>query len=395
MTLDLPTLSFAVVLMMGLATFVLFTHWMANRKIEGLATAAAGMLFITFGAVDLFQPNIFDGDAYVIIGEASFLTGFGLVWLGTAAFWKKACNTRKRLMQMSLLLGGIIILYGAMNEPSQLVRLSPIYLLVAGFSAVTVLAVVRASGGLKLVYKGLVRRTGVGAFLTILIFSIHALYSISAAAILYWGAFSLFDVLQWSIIVRVEIMLFSASFALIIIIMTVERLQAELREQQMIDPLTGALNRSSFLEVLRAVLARARRNTEPVSLIMIDIDRFKQVNIAHGRAVGDQALKDITALMMQGRRSQDVLCRFGGEEFVLMLPGSGEEGTAIVAERIKHRISYAALAPLGVPVAISVSMGSVTARGDDLEVDGMLDMVDRKMIHAQKMRFEKIESLVS
>ena len=395
MTLDLPTLSIAVTIVMALSAFVLSAHWLMNKHIEGLGGAAIGMLLISVGVPLLVIPP-FPPDIWLsLVGQLFVLGGFGSIWLGTAAFLKKGCKSRRRLLYAFVGLGAAALIKSVVDPSRSEEDLYTIYLLTALFAFATMLVTIRAAGGPRMVYKGMVRRTSVGVVLVILLFGAHGLYTLGVGTVSFLSLSSILEIYNFSILTRVELILFSISYALVMVILTAEKLQAELRTQQMLDPLTGALNRSCFLEVMRATVARARRYSEPVSIIMLDIDRFKRVNLTHGRAVGDQLLKDLTTLIMQKRRAQDVICRFSGEEFVVMMPNTREDGVKMVAERIRHKIAAAAFAtPKGIPVSLTVSVGTVTARGDDLEVDGMLDMVDRRMHHAQELHFQSVESAV-
>lgn len=94
------------------------------------------------------------------------------------------------------------------------------------------------------------------------------------------------------------------------------------QEQARTDPLTGFLNRRGMEETLIREVARSRRTAAPLSVAMIDIDHFKQVNDAHGHDIGDQALVHIAEVARSGVRETDVVCRYGGEEFVVIFPGA-------------------------------------------------------------------------
>jgi len=99
-------------------------------------------------------------------------------------------------------------------------------------------------------------------------------------------------------------------------------LQEKLRDLAVRDPLTGLFNRRYMEETLRRELSRSAREDRPLSLVMIDIDRFKQLNDTYGHPAGDLVLKELAALLLRHLRSEDIVCRFGGEEFVAILPGA-------------------------------------------------------------------------
>ena len=100
----------------------------------------------------------------------------------------------------------------------------------------------------------------------------------------------------------------------------IHRLQAELREQAVRDGLTNLFNRRYLDETLERELARAKREGYPLSLVMIDIDHFKQLNDTYGHQAGDKVLRELAALLWGDIRAEDVPCRYGGEEFLVLLP---------------------------------------------------------------------------
>ena len=387
---DLPTLSFAVLLVMVLSSLSLIAHWFANRTIDGLGSIALGISAFSFGNCVVFAMDEADGSFISLMGQSFILAGHMWIWLGVSDFWQIRQH-RLVLMVVSLTLMGLVaLLYQVWEGVAYPERNITLSLFVAAISLGIVRTLIQAPGGKLGFYRGIVRRTTVGVGLAAVLYVLHAALNLYGAAVLA-GLIEARDV-ALAATMSLEALCFAMLLALVVIIMTAERLQAELKIQEMMDPLTRALNRRAFLEVMKAVLARARRLAEPVSLVMVDIDKFKKINHSHGRFAGDRALAEFAALVMAGRRSQDIFCRFGGEEFVLMLPGTPEEGADLVAARIKEKIETTSLSPEGTPIKLTISMGLVTARGDDLDADGMLDVVDRRMHNAQKLRFETIET---
>lgn len=132
----------------------------------------------------------------------------------------------------------------------------------------------------------------------------------------------------------------------------------ELEKISFIDPTTGLYNRWYLQPRLEEEFSRARRREFPLSCLFIDIDDFKAVNDRHGHFIGDKILRD-TALLLRGHcRKEDVLVRFGGDEFVLLLSASGQRAAKAAAERIRAH-APAAVEP---PMTLSVSIGVSTLR---------------------------------
>jgi diguanylate cyclase (GGDEF)-like protein len=111
------------------------------------------------------------------------------------------------------------------------------------------------------------------------------------------------------------------------------------RENSVRDGLTGCNNRTHALEVIDTELRRARRSQTPVSLIMFDIDHFKDVNDRFGHLCGDAVLAAVGVKMRQVLRGSDIKCRFGGEEFLVMLPETPLEGAKRVADTLRRELS--------------------------------------------------------
>ena len=118
----------------------------------------------------------------------------------------------------------------------------------------------------------------------------------------------------------------------------IEAQNEELKGLANIDPLTGCLNRRAFLEQADEILKKAREEGSPVCCLMTDIDKFKYFNDTYGHAVGDQVLVQVARVLKAALRPTDVLCRYGGEEFCILLPGVDALRAAVVSERIRFRV---------------------------------------------------------
>ncbi|MGE6994759.1 sensor domain-containing diguanylate cyclase [Pseudomonas sp. NPDC047961] len=128
-----------------------------------------------------------------------------------------------------------------------------------------------------------------------------------------------------------------------------------------IDLLTGARSRRDFLETLESELGRAQRHGTPLSLVLLDIDFFKQVNDTYGHPIGDVVLKELSSLCSAVLRTHDVFGRLGGEEFGLILPHTDGEGAVLVAEKLRVAVENAVIPTDRGPVRITVSVGVASA----------------------------------
>jgi len=128
-----------------------------------------------------------------------------------------------------------------------------------------------------------------------------------------------------------------------------------IRHQAQTDDLTGLMNRRHFRQKADTEMRRSARHNPPLSIMMVDIDRFKQVNDTYGHPVGDIVLRKVAIEIQQSLRDHDLLCRWGGEEFLLLLPESDLDATRVLAERI--RVNIAQLTFDEIPNHITVSIG--------------------------------------
>jgi diguanylate cyclase (GGDEF)-like protein len=172
------------------------------------------------------------------------------------------------------------------------------------------------------------------------------------------------------------------------------RQQAETFAQAaVIDPVSGLFNRRYFHERLQQELQRAQRHKMPVALLMIDLDDFKGVNDRFGHIAGDTVIRDVSEILRHSVRLFDVCTRFGGEEFAVLMPGSGADSAASIAERIRRRIEEyrpeeRPLADLRVTASIGLSVASDVA-GIDL-----LDRADRALYMAKRSGKNRVNTLV-
>jgi len=143
-----------------------------------------------------------------------------------------------------------------------------------------------------------------------------------------------------------------------------ERAEGEAVRMATMDPLTGAYNRRTFHEIAEREMARARRAGQPLSIIMVDLDHFRPVNEAHGNRVGDEMLQRVADLIRSALRKEDLLVRYGGEEFLVLLPEVPGPGAVVVAGRIRKAVEASPLLIAGNSIPATVSVG-VSARLDE------------------------------
>jgi diguanylate cyclase (GGDEF)-like protein len=156
------------------------------------------------------------------------------------------------------------------------------------------------------------------------------------------------------------------------------------REREAIsDPLTGLYNRRLAMQRLDEELARARRTGAPVAVALVDLDHFKRVNDRLGHAAGDAVLREAARRLTAGTRASDVLARFGGEEFLLVAPGTPADAARSLAERLRAALASAPVETDKGVVAVTASFGVAVADGDQVDATALLAAADRALYNAK------------
>lgn len=175
----------------------------------------------------------------------------------------------------------------------------------------------------------------------------------------------------------------------------VHLLQTQLREQAIRDPLTGLFNRRYLDEAIDRELARAERSGQPLSIVMGDIDNFKSINDTYGHLAGDEVLRVLGNQMKSNSRSSDIICRYGGEEFLLVLPDTDQENARDRAERLRAAFANAAIPYDAVSIHATVSFGVATFLGHGQSSGELIAVADRALYTAKKTGRNKVASFAA
>lgn len=160
-------------------------------------------------------------------------------------------------------------------------------------------------------------------------------------------------------------------------------LREKIRRMAVIDELTGISNRRYCFSELQRLVEMTRRHDTPLSLLMIDLDHFKQVNDTHGHQAGDAVLRHAAATMRATLRATDTLCRYGGEEFVALLPEIGQAAALQTAERLRAALTAAPCPTAAAAIPVTVSVGVATWRAGDTD-DTLLSRADGALYRAKE-----------
>jgi len=157
----------------------------------------------------------------------------------------------------------------------------------------------------------------------------------------------------------------------------------ELEKEILVDPLTGVYNRRAYDKQIKEELQRFIRYGRPFSVIILDVDHFKSVNDLYGHAVGDLCLKEIINRVQPMMRESDFLARFGGEEFVVLLPETERKGAGEAAEKLRQCIEKTEFLHRGDKVAITISLGVAQITSDDPTSETLFARVDQALYRAK------------
>jgi diguanylate cyclase (GGDEF)-like protein len=169
-------------------------------------------------------------------------------------------------------------------------------------------------------------------------------------------------------------------------------LQEELRAQATHDDLTGVLNRGTVLEILQRELALVVRKSVPVAVILADLDDFKHVNDKHGHAIGDTVLREAARRLATPMRPYDAIGRYGGEEFLIVLPGCGMSSALLVAERVRCSVGGRPITTPAGDVAMTVSLGvSAVEKAPTRLADELIQAADDALYRAKRAGRNRVE----
>lgn len=155
----------------------------------------------------------------------------------------------------------------------------------------------------------------------------------------------------------------------------------ELYKMAVTDPVTALYNKRYFLERLKEEFSHARRASAPLALIMIDIDFFKRVNDTHGHLAGDMVLHQVSQVLKGIVRTEDLLCRYGGEEFSVLLRDADAASAAALAERMRAQVAGSAFSFEGtaIPVTISLGVAALTPQQPKPDPDALIQSADQAL----------------
>ena len=377
-TLDPRTIMLMTTLMCAAMSVVMFSVYRSfRREVHGLGHWSAGLLLLVCASI-LFGTRGTFPDAVSLLGaNASLMLGIGLSMLGTEKFYGQARSLR--LYWLACCLGTAGIAWWLLVDVNFSIR-------VTIFSLTVFLFYGRQA---QLVWSHGERHFSSFFFGGLMLVQACVVLTRGVSALVHGGAHV--DMLAAG--TRASIYLAAANFMALLLtvgFMTVatRRLQTILERRSTHDPLTQVLNRRGFGDCYLRAKASLRRHRRPLTLLSIDLDFFKMINDRHGHAVGDQVLAHVAVVISGALRESDCVARFGGEEFVVLMPDMAPHNALNAAERIRGLLCEPN--GKGLP-SCTVSIGVACQASEHEELEQLLARADAALYLAKENGRDRIE----
>lgn len=371
--MDIPTLLIVLATVLSLTSIALAMTWRLNHEEPGLPQWTMGHVTISIGILLMSAQSQWHPLLSIVLANMLIASGYGLSVAGTRAFFGRDPSTMWRLVPVIALMGGGLTYFSlvAPSLPARIVLGSTVY---AGLCLLAVAEFHRHGGMATMTSRYMM-----------LVFSVFAAAMVMRIAVnvLFPSGNDLFTGGPMEQMTFYNGIVQAILIALGYIILTTERLQQELRAQAALDPLTGIFNRRAFFEAAAGRVAEAVRARQPVSVLAVDLDHFKRINDGYGHSVGDRVLRHFVRTARRELREQDTMARFGGEEFVALLPRVGVSEAESVAERLARRFAETPLLVDARPVEATVSVGVAELDAGGERLEGLLKRADDALYRAK------------
>jgi len=375
--LDLRTLLLMTIVMSAVMSMVMYSmHRSFRGEVRGLDRWSLGLLCIV-GAGMSFALNGWVGEAGLLAANVLLFWGVGLSMIGTQEFFARRPGWG--LFHGVWLVGGLLTAWWLLAQPHVGARIAVFSLAAFVFYAVQCWLVWR-HGARNFSY----------CFFGVLV-TLQALTVLARLVIALSMDVVDEDVLRTGALVNLFMALasfMSLMLAIAFLMMAMRRLQCILEERSTHDPLTGVLNRRGFDIFYGKQRVQLGREGRPLSLMSIDLDHFKAINDRYGHVVGDRVLVQIANTISRALRESDYVARFGGEEFVVLLPDAEVPRAMMVADRIRTalRTEWDDQLP---PCTVSIGIGTHVSREETL--DSLLGRTDAALYRAKENGRDRVE----
>jgi diguanylate cyclase (GGDEF)-like protein len=376
-----PTLVISVLVLVAVVTGILFFAWRSNQDIEGLREWFLGYLAALVNiSLFLARPPV---PAFLSIFalQALFMCTGLMALIGVYRYLQYP-QMHGRWIGWSVVCSLLVILISALRDVNS----------VFSFGVGSVVTGAYLLWAAKILWDMASEQYPARKFFAIALF-LHGTFTCFRVLLFTGGAIGpMFAHVWWNNaqLILVEQLIMSPLVGLGILLLVNEKHVSKLKVLAEQDFLTGIFNRRAFLGALQRACHQTQKAKQPLSILVMDVDHFKNINDTHGHSVGDEVLKKITALINGSLRHGDVLGRVGGEEFAVFLPNTDANAALAIAQRIRAKVCSEPLMLDSTPIVCSVSIGvSVLKAGDSM--DAALRHGDRAMYLAKTHGRNRVE----
>src|SRR5215467_7785306 len=363
-SLDMPTLSLVAVCIAGLLGLFLIIDWMQQRNVRALAWWGSAYLIGASAMALGTMPTPVVQLPPIVPGALTFLA-CGMIWNGVRLF------QGRRVLPFATFVGAVLWLGigqipGALDDGNGAILGALIVPIYTFFIAVELWRERR--------------RTRYSRAAAIVVPSLHAgifLVPLAMRAILPAGHDA-----AWLTVFTLETILYAVGTAFIVMLMVKDHHVHVYRTAACTDHLTGLLNRRTFLDNAATLCAKQAKRSEPVAMLMFDLDHFKSINDRFGHVTGDEVLRVFGRVVRAGTRADDVIGRFGGEEFIAIVPG-GLESAQKIAERVRASFEAAGVTIADHAVGATVSIGAAVSYDPVTSIDSLIASADAALYRAK------------
>ena len=368
MQLDLPTLMIMQSFALACAGAVLLLAWLQNRNASTLAVWGLANVIGAAGILSLMLGFALHQQAWLAVGSVLLPLQSGLIWKAARIIDSKPAPL------VLAVLGPLVV--GLAGVIPGLMSIAGSLSLVVGAAYGIATATTLWPGKERLAARWpLIGLSGLHA--AALLVGTYSTFSGSTGQDILPSITSLFGFIYF------ESIIFALGTSVFVLALVKERNEAVSITAGRTDALTGIANRASFLESAGRVLERCRLDSAPVSVMMFDLDRFKAVNDGHGHAVGDAVIRKFCEIVTAALRPNDVFGRMGGEEFAVVLPGSGIESAYVRAERMRASFAASCDFALNRRIDATVSCGLSVSLHSEQTLTALLEDADTALYRAK------------
>ena len=363
--LDMPTLAFVAVCIAALLGILLLVAWVQQRNVRALAWWGSAYLIGASSIALMGAPAPLFRMPPEVPQALTFLA-CGMVWNGVRLFHGR------RLLPIAAFAGVFVWLV-----------LCQLPMLPAGSHARIALgAVVVATYTFFIAFelRRERRKTLYSRTAAVVVPGVHAAMFLMPLVMQFILPESYAG--EWLAVFTLETMLYAVGTAFLVLLMVKDNDVSVYRNAASIDHLTGLLNRRAFLDAARGLSASRGGRGEPVTMFMLDLDHFKSINDRFGHAIGDEVLRTFAAVARTSMRENDIIGRFGGEEFAVIVPES-IEFAARIAERLRAGFAEAGVMIGGQEIGATVSIGAATSYDPDADIGALLARADAALYRAK------------